>query len=474
MSHTYDVAIIGGGTGGYTAAIRAAQLGMKVALVERDKLGGTCLHRGCIPSKSLLRSAEVYATLKEADRYGVIAGEVGLDFTRVSARKAAVVEQMHRGVQYLMKKHKIDVYRGYGRITGPSIFSPKGGGLAVERENGEIDELLPDKLIVATGSRPRMLPGWEADGRFVLTSDEALELERLPESMLIVGGGVIGVEWASMLRDFGVSVTLVEAGPRLLPTEDADIARELEKQLQGRGVRIETNARVLTESLERTGEGVLLQIERGGERIGLAGDQLLVCVGRQANVEDIGLGHTKAKLENGFIKVNPSTMQTYDPDVYAIGDVNGGLQLAHVAAHEGIVAVEHIAGLTPHATPSHRVPRCVYSRPEIASVGWTEEEARRHVSAVRTAKVPFAAIGKAVVYGESGGFAKVIADAETNDLLGVHIVGPHATDLIAEAALAQLLDATPWEVAQTIHPHPTLSEIMSEAMLAVEGRPLNL
>lgn len=468
MTQAFDIVVLGGGTGGYIVAIRAAQLGKTVAVVERDKLGGTCLHRGCIPSKALLRSAEVYATMLESERYGIQAESVRLHFPGVQARKQEIVDQMHKGIQYLMKKHNIQVVYGNGRLLSPSIFSPRTGSVSVEQEDGEIVTLVPEKLIIATGSRPRSLPGLETDGQYILNSDEALQMEELPKSIVIVGGGVIGVEWASMLNDFGVQVTIVEYAERLLPTEDADVSRELERLLRKRGVQIITDAKLQTETVKKEAEAVQLQIERKGERQALQADKVMVCVGRQANVEDIGLHNTDVKIVNGFIQVN-EYMQTAEAHIYAIGDVNGGLQLAHVAGHEGIMAVEHAAGTTPRLFPHHQVPRCVYTRPEIASIGWTEQQAAERGNEVKTARIPFSAIGKAVVYGEPDGFVKVIADKRTNDILGVHMIGPHVTDYISEAALAQLLDATPWEVGQTIHPHPTLSEALGEAMLAVDG-----
>lgn len=468
MSNTYDLVVLGGGIGGYSAAIRAAQLGKKVAIVERDKLGGTCLHRGCIPSKALLRSAEVYATLKRADEFGVVAGDVSFDFAKAQSRKTAIVEQLYKGLQFLMTKYKIDVVKGEGRIIGPSIFSPRSGSIAVEFEDGEGETLVPSQLIIATGSRPAMLPGLEADGRRIMTSDDALRMERLPASVVIVGGGVIGVEWATMLQEFGVSVTIVEAEKRLLPAEDEDVSRELERLFKKRGIRVLTGAKLLVDSVETDPEGVRMSVATAKETEAVEAETLLVSIGRIANVDGIGLENTDVRIENGVIKVN-EFMQTTEPHIYAVGDVNGGLQLAHVAGHEGVAAAEHAAGKPsgPHA--AHLAPRCVYTRPEVASVGWTERQAVERGHEVVTAKFPFKPLGKALVYGENDGFVKVVADKKTNDLLGVHIIGPHATDLISEAALAKLLDATPWEVGSSIHPHPTLSEALGEAMLAVDG-----
>jgi dihydrolipoamide dehydrogenase len=473
MAKNYDIVVLGGGIGGYTAAIRAAQLGKSVAIVERGKLGGTCLHSGCIPSKSLLRSAEVFSTMQHSEDYGIEASNVTVNFFKVQERKQKIVEQLHKGVQFLMKKNKIDVVEGLGRIIGPSIFSPKSGAIAVELANGEIETLISDNLIIATGSRPRTLPGLEIDGKFVMTSEEALQMESLPESILIIGGGVIGVEWASLLSDFGVEVTILEYESRLVPTEDEEISKELERIFKKRKLKIVTGAKVIAESVQITENTVQLQAEYKGETVTYTADKILVSVGRLANVENMGLESTDIKLERGVIRVN-AQMQTSESHIYAVGDVIGGLQLAHAAGHEGITAAEHIAGLHPHTHQAHLTPRCIYSRPEMASVGWTEKQAVEQGHQVKVGKFNFKAIGKALVYGDSDGFVKVIADAKTNDILGVHMIGPHVTDFISEAALAHVLEATPWEVGQTIHPHPTLSEALGEAMLAVDGKAIGM
>ena len=469
----YDIVIIGGGPGGYVAAVRAAQLGKTVALVEKDQLGGTCLHRGCIPSKSLLRSAEVYATMKESSSYGIDAADVTLNIGRVHERKRQIVSQLHKGVEFLMKKNKIDVFNGSGRVIGPSIFSPRSGSVAVELSEGDSVTLVSGHLIIATGSRPRSLPGLAIDGQYVMTSDEALAMEELPQSIIIIGGGVIGVEWASLLSDFGVEVTVVEYAERLVPLEDADVSRELERLFKKRKIKVMTSARVLADSVATDSGKVVLQAEYKGSTVTLEADKALVSVGRQANVEGLGLENTDVAVERGVIHVN-EYMQTKEAHIYAIGDVNGGLQLAHAASHEGILAVEHACGLDVHPVQSHLIPRCIYTRPEMASVGWTEQQAKDQGYAVKTGKFSFKPVGKALVYGEADGFVKVVADEATGDILGVHMIGPHVTDMISEAALAQVLNATPWEVGQTIHPHPTLSEALAEAMLAVDGKAIGM
>lgn len=473
MATEYDVVILGGGTGGYVAAIRAAQLGLKTAVVEKEKLGGTCLHKGCIPSKALLRSAEVYRTAREADQFGVETAGVSLNFEKVQQRKQAVVDKLAAGVNHLMKKGKIDVYTGYGRILGPSIFSPLPGTISVERGNGEEnDMLIPKQVIIATGSRPRMLPGLEVDGKSVLTSDEALQMEELPQSIIIVGGGVIGIEWASMLHDFGVKVTVIEYADRILPTEDLEISKEMESLLKKKGIQFITGAKVLPDTMTKTSDDISIQAEKDGETVTYSAEKMLVSIGRQANIEGIGLENTDIVTENGMISVNESC-QTKESHIYAIGDVIGGLQLAHVASHEGIIAVEHFAGLNPHPLDPTLVPKCIYSSPEAASVGLTEDEAKANGHNVKIGKFPFMAIGKALVYGESDGFVKIAADRDTDDILGVHMIGPHVTDMISEAGLAKVLDATPWEVGQTIHPHPTLSEAIGEAALAADGKAIH-
>ncbi|MCY8506017.1 dihydrolipoyl dehydrogenase [Bacillus atrophaeus] len=472
MATEYDVVILGGGTGGYVAAIRAAQLGLKTAVVEKEKLGGTCLHKGCIPSKALLRSAEVYKTSREAAQFGVETSDVSLNFEKVQHRKQEIVDKLANGVQHLMKKGKIDVYEGYGRILGPSIFSPMPGTISVERNNGEDnDMLIPKQVIIATGSRPRMLPGLEADGKYILTSDEALQLKELPESIIIVGGGVIGIEWASMLHDFGVKVTVIEYADRILPTEDKDISKEMQNLLAKKGIEIATGSKVLTDSFTKT-DGVSIQAEKDGETVTYSAEKMLISVGRQANVEGIGLENTDILTENGVISVN-DTYQTKESHIYAIGDVIGGLQLAHVASREGIIAAEHIAGLEPLPLNPAFVPKCIYSNPEAASVGLTEEEAKQNGYQTKIGKFPFMAIGKALVHGETDGFVKIVADADTDDILGVHMIGPHVTDMISEAGLAKVLDASPWEIGHTIHPHPSLSEAIGEAALAADGKAIH-
>ncbi|OCA92662.1 dihydrolipoyl dehydrogenase [Pseudobacillus wudalianchiensis] len=473
MAEEYDLVILGGGTGGYVAAIRASQLGLKTALVEKSKLGGTCLHKGCIPSKALLRSAEVFKTAKNSEDFGVSAGSVTLNFAKVQKRKQDIIDTLYSGVQGLMKKNKIDVYEGLGRILGPSIFSPMPGTVSVEMNDGTDNPmLLPKNVIVATGSHPRPLQDLPFDGDMVLSSDDALALESLPESIIIVGGGVIGIEWASMLTDFGVKVTVLEYANRILPTEDIEISKEMERLLKKRGANIVTGAKVLAETVEKRDHSISIQAETNNGQTVYKAEKLLVSIGRQANVNGIGLENTDIEVEKGNIVVN-EFYQTKESHIYAIGDVIGGLQLAHVASHEGITAVNHLAGGEADPIDYTMVPKCIYSSPEAASVGLTEQEATEQGYEVKTGKFSFRAIGKALVYGESDGFVKIVADKQTDDLLGVHMIGPHVTDMISEAGLARVLDAAAWEVSHTIHPHPTLSEAIGEAALAADGKAIH-
>ncbi|MCP3025748.1 dihydrolipoyl dehydrogenase [Halobacillus sp. A5] len=472
MAEEYDLVVLGGGTGGYVAAIRASKLGLKVAVVEKREMGGTCLHRGCIPSKALLRSAEVFRQTRDANQFGIETSEPVINFIKVQERKQSIVDTLHNGVQGLMKKGKIDIFEGFGRILGPSIFSPSAGTISVELNNGEENEMLiPKNVLIATGSSPKTLPGLDIDGEYVMTSDEALNMQELPKSIIIVGGGVIGIEWASMLADFGVEVTVLEYLPSILPTEDEEVAKEMSRQLKQKGVNIITNVEVLPETL-KTDQQVVIQGKVNEATETYEADRMLVSVGRSANVTNIGLENTDIETENGAIKTN-NYYQTKESHIYAIGDVIGGMQLAHVASHEGITAVEHMADKHPHVLNYDQVPTCIYSSPEAASVGLTEKQAIDQGYEVKTGKFPFKAIGKALVFGETEGFVKIIANKTNNDLLGVHMVGPHVTDMISEAGLAKVLDATPWEIAETIHPHPTLSEAIGEAAMAVDGNQIH-
>ena len=474
-SNDFDLVVLGAGTGGYSAAFRAAQLGLKVALVDEDKIGGTCLHRGCIPTKALLESAAFTEKVRHAKDYGlVLPGDAVVDYAAMAARRDAVVKRMWTGLKTLIDKNKVTWVAGRGRLDGPGKVkisqtgedgTPGGGG---ERVLNATD------VILATGSRVKSLPGLTPDGKRILTSDDVLKLDALPKDIVIVGAGAVGVEFASMYADVGVKVTVLEYLPQIVPLEDADVSKVVERSFTKRGITVMTNARFDTASVTADDSGICLMVGPDGkDPAELRAEVMLVATGRSANIEDIGLETTKVETDRGVIKVN-GRMRTKEPHVYAIGDAIGGLWLAHTAAHEGLTAAHTIAG-DPDVNDMdyNSQPRATYCRPEIASIGLTEGQATAAGHKLKIGKVPFQAIAKAIIGGEYDGFAKVIADAETDDTLGVHIVGPHATDLIAEASLAFELDATPWEIGAATHAHPTLSEVIGEAAMAVDGRSLN-
>lgn len=474
MAREYDLVILGGGTGGYVAAIRAAQYGLKVAIVEKDKLGGTCLHRGCIPTKSLLRSAEVYRQTKKALEFGIEIPSYHINYQAVHDRKDAIVQKLHNGIKALMKKGKIDVYYGIGRLLGPSIFSPMAGTISVEMADGTENEMLiPKQVIIATGSSPQTIEGIEIDGEWIINSDHLLELKELPTSITIIGGGVIGIEWASLLNDFGVNVTIIEYRKRLLPTEDEDISKEMEKALKKRGIQLYTNARLNTKTIEKTGDKVKCNIDVNERLVTIEADKMLISVGRKGNWDGIGLENTEIEIDKGFINVN-DLYQTKESHIFAIGDVIGGMQLAHVATHQALMVVEYIANRTKEHDSVKHIPKCIYSYPEVASIGLSEQQAIEKGFKIKKSSFPFSAVGKALVFGETDGFVKIIADEQTNDILGVHMIGQNVTEMISEATLSMVLDATPWEIGQTIHAHPTLSETFLEAALAIDGKMIHL
>jgi dihydrolipoyl dehydrogenase len=474
-SNDFDLVVLGAGTGGYTAAFRAAQLGLKVALVDEDKLGGTCLHRGCIPTKALLESAAFADRIRHAKDYGItLAGESTIDYPTMATRRDAVVKRMYTGLKTLVGKNNVTWIAGRGRLDGPGKIhvsqtaedgTPGGGGDRV---------LNATDIILATGSRVKSLPGLVPDGKRIVTSDDVLKMSTLPKDIVIVGAGAVGVEFASMFHDFGVKVTVLEYLPQIVPLEDAEVGKLVERSFTKRGIAVMTNARFDTASVTTTDEGICLMVgPEGKEPAELRAEVMLVATGRAANIEDIGLETTKVETDRGVIKVN-GRMRTKEPHVYAIGDIVGGLWLAHTAGHEGITAAHTIAGDPDvHDFDYNKQPRATYCRPEIASIGLTEAQCVDRGIPIKTGKVPFQAIAKAIIGGEYEGFAKFISHAETNDTLGVHIVGPHATDLIAEASLGLELEATPWEFGAATHAHPTLSEVLGEAAMAVDGRSIN-
>jgi dihydrolipoamide dehydrogenase len=462
---SYDVAVVGSGPGGYSAAIRASQHGLKTALIEKDsKLGGTCLHVGCIPTKALLHAAGLWEEIQHAAEHGIQCAPPQLDFAKLIARKNSVVNKHAKGIEFLMKKHKIEWIRGRAKLLG-------AGELLVETQDGP-RKLEALNVIVATGSEARTLPGLTPDPDAILTNVEILSLRQLPKSLAIIGAGAVGVEFASIFHRFGTKVTLFEMLPRIVPLEDEDISKELLRLFKKSGIRVETGARV--EEVERTGEGVRLRVTlAGGQTESFEAEKLLVAVGRKPNTEGIGLETLRVEMDRGYIRTG-QYMQTHELGVYAIGDVVAGSpQLAHVATAEGLVAAAHIAGRPVKPVNYRRTPSATYTEPEIASVGLTEAQARAEGRAVRVGKFPFAANSKATILGRHDGFVKVVADERYGEILGVHMIGPHATDLIAEAVAAMEAEATVETLMSSIHPHPTVSEAVGEAFNAVYGLAIN-
>ena len=473
-SPDFDLIVLGAGTGGYTAAFRAAQLGMHVALVDQGKIGGTCLHVGCIPTKALLESAEFYARLKKAREFGIVLeGAASFDYGAITKRRDAVVKRMWTGLRGLIDKNKVTWIGGRARFDGPTTIRIALNGEDGTPGAGGEHIVTARDVIIATGSRVKSLPGLVPDGRRIITSDDVTTKSDLPKSIAIVGAGAVGSEFASLFHDLGVAVTLLEYLPAIVPLEDKDASQALERSFSRRGIKVMTKARFETSSVKVTDDGVMLTVgPEGGAAEELSVEQLLVATGRAPNTENIGLEATKVELERGFIKVD-GWMRTAEPHVCAIGDVIGGLMLAHVAAHEGIVAVHEIAGEGPEPIDYDHQPRATFTHPQVASIGLTEQQCTERGIAIRKGVFNFAADAKAVIVGETEGFAKVIADAATDEVLGVHLVGPNVTDLIAEAALGMTLEATAWEFGAATHPHPTLAEVLGEAAMAVAGRQIN-
>ena len=463
----YDVVILGGGSGGYVAAIRAGQLGLRTAVVEADKVGGTCLHRGCIPTKALLQSAALLDQVRDGHRLGVNTTDVSFDYGVAAIRRDEVVNTLYRGVQALLKKNKATTVQGRGRITAPGrvVVAADGGGDQVELEAGHI--------IVATGSRARQLPGMQTDGRQVLTSDDALFLDSIPPSAIVLGAGAVGVEFASFWRSVGCEVTLVEMAPRLVPLEDEAIGKELRKQFEKRGITCLVGTTLDPSSLERNEGGVAVTVHAGDTEQRLQATVLLVAVGRAGNVEDIGLEEAGVATDHGMVTVD-GEQRTTAAAISAIGDCAGGFQLAHKAMHEGVVAVEAIAARNPHPLDPRLVTRTTYCTPQIASLGLSEAEAKAAGHDVSVGVFPFRGNARAVVWGETGGFTKVVADKATNAVVGVHIIGHEVTELIYGPALGGLLESTPFEMSRAVAPHPTLSESLAEAALAVSGEALHI
>lgn len=464
----YDVAIIGSGPAGYTAAIRAGQLGLKTALIEKDdKLGGTCLHVGCIPTKALLFNAEVFDHVKGGPELGLenTAG-VTLNWGAIQKRKQGIIDKHAKGLQFLMRKNKVDVIRGYGKLTGGA----KDGIHTIALEGSEQKSVKAKNVILSTGSVARMLPGMEPDSR-ILTNIEVLSLNEIPKSLIVIGSGAVGVEFASIYKSFGADVTILEMLPRYVPVEDEDVSKELMRVYRKRGINGFVNAKV--EKLDKTKDGIAVTFTADGKQQKLEAEKVLVAVGRAPRTENVGVEKTKIEMERGFVKVD-GYMRTAEPGVYAIGDIVVGYpQLAHSGAMEGIVAVTHIAGKPVKKINPTRIPNATYCHPEIGSVGLTEAKAKEKGYEVRVGKFPFTANSRASIVGEHDGFVKVVSDAKYGEILGVHIIGPTATELIAESVVALEMECTAEELANIIHAHPTLSEAMLDASNAVFGMPIN-
>ncbi len=464
----YDVAIIGSGPAGYTAAIRAGQLGLKTAIIEKDPyLGGTCLHVGCIPTKALLFNAEVYDHVKEGTELGLenTAG-VTLNWGAIQKRKQGIVDKHAKGLQFLMRKNKVDVIKGYGKLTGPA----KDGIHTVAIEGGQQSSVKAKNLVLSTGSVARMLPGLEPDSQ-ILTNIEVLSLNDIPKSLIVIGSGAVGVEFASIYKSFGADVTILEMLPRYVPVEDEEISKELMRVYRKRGINGFVNAKV--EKIDKTKTGVAVTFTSDGKQQTIEAEKVLVAVGRAPRTENVGIEKTKIQTERGFVKVD-QFMRTAEPGIYAVGDIVMGFpQLAHSGGMEGIVAVTHIAGKPVKPVNVLRIPNATYCHPEIGSVGLTEAKAKELGYEVKVGKFPFTANSRASIVGQHEGFIKIVTDAKYGEILGVHIIGPNATELIAESVVALEMECTAEELANIIHAHPTLSEAMLDAANAVFGMAIN-
>lgn len=455
----YDVAVIGAGPGGYVAAIRAAQLGLKAAVIEKDNIGGLCLNWGCIPSKALLYSAELINLFQRGPEFGIGFENLTADLSVSVERSRGVVGRFVEGVENLLKQNKVDVYRGTGVVNSPTSVKVEPSGEIIQAKN----------IIVAAGGFTRSLPNVAIDGVNIITSREALELKEKPKSIIIVGGGAIGVEFGYLYRSYGTEVTIVEVLPRLLPNEDEDVSRQLERSFKGMGINIKTSTKV--ESIE-TGEGVTVKVSSGDQAETLQADKVLIGIGFGPNTEKLGLDKLGVELERGWVKIDDYG-QTNIPTIWAIGDITGKLLLAHVASHQGTTAVEKIAGHNPPPLEYVNVPRAVYCQPQVASLGLTEAQAVEKGYEVRTGRFPFRANGKSMAIGENEGFVKIVTDKATGEILGWHIIGHNATEMLGEATMGSLLESTNVELGYAIHAHPTMSEAIKEAALAVTGEAIH-
>lgn len=466
MAKEFDVCVIGSGPGGYVAAIRASQLGFKTGIVEKSKLGGVCLNIGCIPTKALLRSAEVFESIEHASDYGVTVKEYSADFEGMIKRSRKVADKMSKGVQFLMKANKVDVLEGKGVFKSPKELSIQ------DKKGKETESVKAKHFIIATGARPRELPNIKIDGEMVISSEKAMQLEKQPEKMVVIGAGAIGVEFAYFYNAIGTEVTIVELQDSLVPVEDKDIGKELGKIYKKKGINIYTGSTV--EKVEKNDKGVKVTVKTGDDEESLEADVVLSAVGVTGNVEEIGLDKAGVEHEKGAINADKSTYQTSADNIYAIGDVIGGPWLAHKASHEAIVCVEKLAGQNPHAINYKNIPGCTYCEPQIASVGFTEQQAKDEGYDIKVGKFPFSASGKAAGLGHEEGFVKVIFDAKYGEWLGCHMIGSHVTELIAEAVVARDLETTGHEIISAVHPHPTMSEAVMEAAAEAYGEGVHL
>ncbi|MBX7200450.1 MAG: dihydrolipoyl dehydrogenase [Rhodospirillaceae bacterium] len=460
---TFDLVVLGSGPGGYTAAIRASQLGMKTAIIERELLGGICLNWGCIPTKALLRTSELYHLMHRAKEFGLKADNIGFDVEAVVKRSRAVASQLNGGVKHLMKKNKITVIEGHGKLAGK-------GKLQVSKDGKVVADVSAKHIILATGARARELPGMEADGELIWTYRHALTPKMFPKTLLVIGSGAIGIEFASFFQTLGSKVTVVEVMDRILPVEDAEVSAFCHKAFEKQGMTIRTKAGV--KALKKGNNQVTATIEQNGKTEELVFERVISAVGIVGNVENIGLENTKIKVEKTHVVIN-DWCETGEPGVYAIGDLCGPPWLAHKAGHEAVICVEKIAGLHPHKLNVANIPGCTYCHPQVASVGLTEQQAKDKGYPVKVGRYPFIANGKAIALGETGGFVKTVFDSKTGELLGAHMVGAEVTEMIQGYVIAKTLETTEHELMESIFPHPTLSEMMHESVLDAYGRAIN-
>ncbi|MGK7862362.1 dihydrolipoyl dehydrogenase [Falsiroseomonas sp. E2-1-a4] len=464
MAETFDLVVVGGGPGGYVGAIRASQLGMKVALVERENLGGICLNWGCIPTKALLRASEINHLLHSLDAYGFAADNIRFDFAKVVKRSRQVAGQLSGGVKHLMKKNKITVFDGHAKLAGP-------GKVSVSKDGKPVAELSAKHILLATGARARMLPGMEPDGKLIWSYREAMTPAALPKKLIVMGSGAIGSEFASFYLNMGAEVTLIEVMDRILPVEDEEISAFVHKAFTKQKMQIITGARV--QGVRKGADSITAIVEANGKVQEITADRMISAVGIVGNVEDLGLEGTKVKVERTHI-VTDAFGNTGEPGVYAIGDLTGAPWLAHKASHEAVICVEAIAGKHPHPMDVLNIPGCTYCRPQVASVGLTEKRAKELGHEVRVGRFPFIGNGKAIAMGEPEGLVKTVFDAKTGELLGAHMVGPEVTEMIQGYGIARTLESTEAELMHTVFPHPTVSETMHESVLDAYGRVIHI